>query len=337
MPGSPIRVSVLLPAYDAERTLAAALDSVRRQSLADWECWVVDDGSTDRTPDVARRYGLDDPRFRLHSGPHEGLVAALNRGLERCRGEYVARMDADDLMHRRRLEEQAALLDARPELVATGCHVRLFPRAGLRDGARDYERWVNGIRAARQVREEAFVECPVVHPTLMIRRQTLRSLGYREMGWPEDYDLLLRLLADGREVGMLPRRRLCWRDRPGRLWRTAAAYRQERFTRCKAFFLAGGFLARGDRYILWGHGGTGRALRRELLAHGKRAAYIVELHPGRLGNRIDGAPVIPPEALSRVPRLPLVVSVAGAEARGQIRGALAAMGMRELRDFVCAA
>ena len=89
--------------------------------------------------------------------------------------------------------------------------------------------------------------------------------------------------------------------------------------------------------MLWGYGGTGKAMRRALLERGKRPGWIVELHPGRLGTRIHGARVIPPEELRRVPRAPIVVSVAGATARGEIRDALARMGFEETRDYYCAA
>jgi hypothetical protein len=135
----------------------------------------------------------------------------------------------------------------------------------------------------------------------------------------------------------VPRRLLGWRHGPGRLSQTHPAYAPGSFTACKAAFLAEGFLGGADRYLLWGYGATGRALQRALRERGKRPAAIVELHPGRLGNRIHGAPVIPPGELAGGLEAPLVVSVAGAEARGRIRAALAGMGYRESRDYVCAA
>jgi hypothetical protein len=96
-------------------------------------------------------------------------------------------------------------------------------------------------------------------------------------------------------------------------------------------------LARTHHYILWGYGETGKTLRRALVPHDKRPVYIVELHPGRLGKTIHTAPVIPPEMLMRVPRHPIVISVAGVKARGEIRDAMAQMRFQELRDFICAA
>jgi cellulose synthase/poly-beta-1,6-N-acetylglucosamine synthase-like glycosyltransferase len=246
-------------------------------------------------------------------------------------------MDADDVMHRDRLAAQLAALDAEPDLAGVGTHVRIFPRAGLSQGMRDYETWLNAIDSPARVRAEAFVECPVAHPTLAVRRDVLAKLGYRDPDWPEDYDLLLRLLATGAEVGVVPRRLLAWRDAPGRLSRRDPRYATARFTACKAAHLAAGLLAAADRYLLWGYGGTGRALHRALLAHGKRPSHISELHPGRLGNTIHGSLVVPPEALRALPRGPLVASVAGAGPRAKIRTALAELGYRESRDYVCAA
>ena len=331
------RVSILLPAYDAERTLPATLRSILRQTEPNWECVIVDDGSSDATLACARTFAERDARFTVVSKPHRGLVAALNTGIEHCRAAIVARMDADDLMHRHRLVAQLHLLDVEPQLVAVGCHVRLFPRAPLRDGLRAYERWLNSIDSARCVRQEAYVECPIVHPTLMIRRNVLAELGYRDRGWPEDYDLVLRLLTRGDDIGVVPQRLLCWRNSLHRLTWRGEQYGLERLVACKAAFLASHFLAGTDRYILWGFGDTGRALRRALLQHGKQPSHVVEVHPGRLGNLFHGAPAIGYEQLPQLPRRPLVVSVAGEGPRQQIRAALAAMGFRDTQDFVCAA
>ena len=330
-------MSVLLPVFDAAGTLPACLTSIARQSATDWECIVVDDGSSDGSDRIALERARSDSRFVVRREPHRGLVPALQIALECSRGRFVARMDADDLMHRRRLAEQAALLDAHDSWSGLGCHVRMFPRRGLGDGSRAYERWLNGITDADDVAREAWVECSLAHPTWMLRAESLRREPYREAGWPEDYDLLLRLLRRGEKLGVLPRRRLLWRQGTQRLSRLAAEYGSDRFTRCKAHHLARSFLADSREFALWGHGATGRTLKRELAAEGRRPALIVEVHPRRIGNRIDGVPVVAPQALRDERRLPLVVSVAGAGPRAEIRAALAAMGFVEGRDFVCAA
>ena len=330
-------VSILLPVWNAEATLPACLRSIQRQTESRWQCVVVDDGSGDGSLACARWFADRDPRIVVIARSHQGLVLALNTGLRYCHGHYIARMDADDLMHRERLAAQIQALEDDPQLVAVGCHVRLFPRRHLREGRRAYERWLNSIDTARRVCQDAFVECPIAHPTLLIHHRVLVKLRYRDCGWPEDYDLMLRLLTQGYTVGIVPRRLLSWRDSPQRLSRISPTYDLERFTACKAAFLASHVLPNTDTYILWGYGSTGKALRRVLLKHGKAPSHIVELHPGRLGKRIHGASVIPPEALVQAPRHPVVVSVSGEQARTEIRQAMEAMGFVENRDFICAA
>lgn len=333
----PPLISILLPAFNAAATFLPCLRSVQRQTERRWECVIVDDGSQDATAACARSFADRDGRFVVHSTAHRGLVAALNAGLQLCRGRYIARMDADDLMHHQRLATQARALEAQPRLAAVGCHVRFFPRKDLRPGLRAYERWLNSIDSPQRVHAEAFVECPVVHPTLMIRREVLASVGYEDHGWAEDYDLILRLLASGCEIGVVPRRLLCWRDSPQRLTRVGVQCDLERLVACKAAFLSSRFLRGADRYVLWGYGSTGRALHRALLAHGKRLSHLVDVHAGRMGNTIHGARVISPGQLRHVPRRPVVVSVAGERPRRQIREFMAQLGFEESRDFVCAA
>jgi glycosyltransferase involved in cell wall biosynthesis len=329
-------VSILLPAWNAARTISASLRSISRQTHRDWTCVVVDDGSTDETAAIVTTHARNDGRFTLVQTPHRGLVHALNSGLSRCEGDYVARMDADDVMHRERLAMQVGALASEATLAAVGSHVRIFPRGRLTPRLLEYESWLNGLRSAQDVVRDAFVECPVAHPSLMMRGEMAR-LGYRDHGWPEDYDLILRALCAGHRVGVVPRRLLAWRDRPESLCRTDASYSIERFTACKAHYLAAGYLARVDEYVLWGYGATGRALRHALAACGKTPSHIVEVKASRIGQTIHGATVVPIARLGALRGRKVVVSVARAGPRQEIRNAMRDLGFAEGVDFVCAA
>lgn len=331
------RVSVLLPVWNGVNTLAGCVESILRQSESALECVIVDDGSTDGSLALAQRLAARDRRIRVLERPHRGLVAALQEGAADCEAPVIARIDADDWMHRDRLALQLALLDARRDLAAVGSGVRIFPRRDLSAGRRAYESWLNSMQSPEILRRNRFIECPVAHPALTIRRKALEAHPYRDCGWPEDYDLVLRLLRAGPSIGFVPRRLVGWRDHAGRLSRTHPAYELERFTACRAWHLSRDFLAGAGEYVLWGHGRTGRALRQALAALGHHPVSIVEVHPRRLGNRIHGAEVIPPDALVERPRRPIVTSVAGAGPRAVIRAALERMGFTEDVDFVCAA
>lgn len=328
---------MLLPVRDAETTLELCLRSIARQSERDFECVVVDDGSRDGSASIVRRFAERDSRFQLHLCARRGIVSALAWGLRHCRASYVARMDADDLMHRDRLRLQATALDAHRDWDGLGCHVRLFPRAGLRCGLRQYEAWLSRIDSAEAVEQQRFIECPLPHPTWMFRHSLFREIAYRDGEWPEDYDLLLRAIASGRRLGVIARRLLAWREGPSRLWRRDPRYGQDRFQACKAHYVAEGPLRNHAEYLLWGYGETGKALRRALAAHGRTPAFIIDLHPGRIGERIHGAPVVRPEAITGLPRIPLLVSVAGPGARHEIGEVLRGAAFCEGRDFFFAA
>jgi glycosyltransferase involved in cell wall biosynthesis len=336
MPERDLRVSVLLPAYNAEATLRSCLASIGRQTESRWECVVVDDGSTDGTAAIALDAARADVRFRVIHAPHQGIVEALNEGLAHCRAPLIARMDADDVMRRDRLARQADTLAGDSSLSAVGSHVRIFPRSGMAPRLREYEHWLNGLRSADDIARDAFVECPVAHPTLMMRRR-MADLRYADTGWPEDYDLILRALGVGLRIGIVTKRLVAWRDRSDSLSRTHGRYTLSQFTACKAHHLAAGFLSHSDAYVLCGYGATGKSLRRVLAALGKHPSHVVEVKPSRLGKRIHGAPVIPHGGLRGVAGRPIVVSVARAGPRAEARASLTAMGFVEGRDFVCAA
>ncbi|MGC4089602.1 MAG: hypothetical protein QM756_17290 [Polyangiaceae bacterium] len=183
------------------------------------------------------------------------------------------------------------------------------------------------------------MECPLAHPSWLVRREVYERFPYRDVAWAEDYDWLLRIFEAGLRVGVVPETLLFWREGGARLSRVDSRYSPARFVECKAHYLAHDFLQAQAGYVLWGYGDTGRALCRALAAHGKQPTHIVELHPGRVGQRIAGAPVISPQTLAQLSPRPerVVVSVSGEAARREIRARLMGFGFAEERDFYCAA
>lgn len=331
------QVSVLLPVYNAESTLPKCIQSIRRQSMTDWECILVDDGSVDASLEIAEDAARKDSRFHVLATQHDGIVQAPYKGIPYCRAPFIARMDADDSMHPQRLEAQSRALNAEPEWSAVGSHVRIFPRSGLKDGMLAYESWLNSICSPQQVRRECYVECCVANPTLMYRASVLRRFPVRDCGWPEDYDLLLRMLHRGAQVGVLARRLHAWRDDARRPTRTDVRYSQARFVACKAHYLAHHFLRAETHYVLCGYGDTGRALRRALRQEGKEASHILEVNPRLIGQRVEGADILAHTHLPQLREYKVIASVAGLQRRHALRQFLRQWKMLELKDFVCAA
>jgi glycosyltransferase involved in cell wall biosynthesis len=336
--GAP-RVSVLLPVRNAEATLEEALGSILAQTLDDLEVVAVDDGSTDASPGLLQAVAERDPRVRVLTQRPLGLVPALERARDAARAPLLARMDADDRAEPYRLEAQAALMEADPGMVLVGAHVRYFPRDGLGDGARRYERWLNSLEDPEQLERDLWVECPLAHPTFLMRATAVATVGgYRDREWPEDYDLLLRLRLAGGGLGVVPRVLHHWREGPGRLSRTDPRYSLGAFRRLKAHFLTRSPLLRErDGVLIWGAGPVGKTFARTLANEGVTVRAFVELDPRKVGQNIHGAPVVAPNEIGRFRDALGLAAVGKGRARADIRESFTSAGWVEGRDFVAVA
>jgi len=332
---SPPRVSVVLPFRDAASTLGEALDSLRAQTLDDFECLLVDDGSSDASPTIAAACATGDRRFRLLTAGG-GLVEALNRGIAEARAALIARMDADDIAHPERLALQQNALARDATLSAVGCLVDCFPAETAGAGMRRYVEWLNGLITPEAMRAAIFVESPIAHPSAMLRRDALSAVGgYRDTGGPEDYDLWLRLVLDGHRLGKVPRTLLRWRDAPRRLSRTDARYARASFFATKLAHFSRA-VAPGTALQIWGAGPTGRAWARAVQARGYPLRRFVDIVPRRWGRRLGGVPIEPPGAPDPSAGFGLV-AVGTPEARAWIEARFSAFDLRPWRDYLSVA
>lgn len=340
---APPPVSVLLPVRDDEAYLPEAIASLEAQTDGDFEVLAVDDGSSDGSPDLLADWARSDPRVRVLAQPPSGIVAALERGRAEARGRWLARMDADDICEPGRFAAQRALLSSDASLVVCGSHVRLFPRARLRDGARRYEKWLNATSEPQEVERALFVECPLAHPTFFLSAEAVKAVGgYRDRGWAEDYDLLLRLWRAGGRLAKVPEVLLRWRERPDRLQRTDDAYAPDAFVRCKIHHLTRSLLRAAAKTSLrpaavWGAGPVGKAFARALKKAGVELRAFVEVDPRKIGQEIHGAPVLDTAGGLALDGVLHLAAVGQPGARETLRGVLRDAELREMRDFVAVA
>jgi len=192
------RVTVVLPVWNAGEYLAAAVESIRVQTLADWELLAIDDGSTDSSRQLLDDFSRRDRRIVVTSRPNRGLAATLQEGIERARSGIVALMNADDVSHPDRLTRQLAFLERHQNVAALGTQTRLL----VDDRATAIEsRLPLSPQACRRFLP---VAPPLAHPTVMLRREAVLAVGgYRPQSYVEDYDLWLRL-ADRFDLANLP-------------------------------------------------------------------------------------------------------------------------------------
>lgn len=326
-------VSVLLPVHNAESTLAAALNSILRQTFTAFEVIAVDDGSTDGSLNILKSFAARDARVRVIPAGRGGIVKALNAGLSGARAEFVARMDADDLSHPRRLELQVDYMRKHEDCDLLGSAVRLFPRPRLMGGMLHYERWVNSVIAPGEILRDFFIESPFPHPSVMFRRDAVLSLGgYRDMGWPEDYDLWLRMAEAGMGMAKLPDTLLYWREGETRLSRAHGMYSPENFRRLKAAFLRDWRLSGARKLQLWGAGRDGKTWAKLLMQTGFEVVQFIDIDKKKVGGcACGGVPVVWPADI--IAGMPVLCAVGIKGAREQIRDYLTAEGYKEPEEF----
>jgi glycosyltransferase involved in cell wall biosynthesis len=197
-------ITVLMPLYNAAPFLDEAIDSILAQTWTAFELLVIDDGSTDGS--LEKVSARTDTRIRVEKLPHnQGVVAALNRGLQLAQGAYIARMDADDIAHPERLAKQLAYMEKHPEVGALGSDFESF-------GGSSSASWVRHFDA-ENLHIALLFENPICHPTVMLRRSTLDALG---LGYPDDalhaeeYALWIQIATRSR-LANLPERLLRYR------------------------------------------------------------------------------------------------------------------------------
>lgn len=206
------RVSVVLPVYRGAAHVGAAVESVLGQTFSDFELLVLDDASPDESVAIVESFG--DPRVRvLVNERNLGQVATLNRGLREARGEYVARLDQDDVCLPERFERQAALLEEQPKVAVVGTWVDVVDESGV------------VVDRSRPLLDDVVDELyailvdrlPLAHPAVMLRREAALALGgYDEtVRYCEDQDLWRRLVLAGHELRVVPEPLLRYRVHAG--------------------------------------------------------------------------------------------------------------------------
>jgi glycosyltransferase involved in cell wall biosynthesis len=331
------RLSVLLPFRNAAATIEEALDSTLAQTLRDFEIVSVDDGSSDRSRAIVERFASKDRRLKVIDSPGRGLVAALNGGLAATTTEFVARMDADDIMLPERLRLQSEFLRDHPDVAVVGCQVEVFPDERIGSGYREYVRWQNLCVTSEEIADNIYVESPFAHPSVTLRREAIVAAGgYQDGDFPEDYELWLRLNAMGHRMAKIPELLLRWRESSDRTSRVDGRYSRGAFDRLRAEYLARDPRLHAQPLVYWGAGRKTRLREKLLIERGFPPTAWIDIDPKKIGRTVGGVEVHPPEWLvGREPRPLVLVYVTNHGARKEIAARLDSYGYRVAVDYLC--
>jgi glycosyltransferase involved in cell wall biosynthesis len=334
-PDSP-SVSVLLPFRNAGNSLADAIQSILRQTFTDYELLLVDNASTDDSTIIARELARQDHRIRLLREERPGIVPALNTGLAHARAACIARMDADDIAYPERLAMQYRYLQNHSEIGLLASKVD-FAGSVRAEGLRAYVDWSNQLISYAQLSMNRFVDAPLVHPSVMFRKQEAdRHGGYREGDFPEDFELWLRWMEAGVGFAKIDTPLLQWQDHPQRLTRRSERYRPEAFYSTKAIYLNQWLRHHNPFYpevVIWGGGRKSRQRAALLEAEGSRVTAYIDIKAQKTTTR----PCIHYQEIA-APGTYFVVSYVGNQGqREKIRDFLLSRGYQEGIHFLLAA
>ena len=201
-------VSVILPAYNCEKFIGKAIQSVLQQTFTDFELIIINDGSTDNTESIIHAY--TDPRIvYLKNSENKGLIYSLNSAISLAKGKYIARMDADDICLPERLARQKTFLDRHEDVVVVASTIDFINDNEEKTGNWDLDRQTI---TPEQIKKAMLKQNCIAHPTVMMRSEIIKQLKYKEYQKSiEDYDLWLRLLNRGFKIAKLDEPLLLYR------------------------------------------------------------------------------------------------------------------------------
>ena len=316
------KVSVTMPCYNCEDTVGQAIESILSQTYTDLELITADDGSTDGTAEVLRRYADRDSRLKPLFLDHQGVVGAANAAICAADGQYIARMDADDMALPERIAMQACLLDENPEIGLTACLVCFGGDREKCAGYAHYVDWINTLVGVDEISLNRFVEFPFANPSIMMRSDLIQQHGsFRDGDFPEDYELVLRWLEAGVKMRKVDEELLVWNDPPDRLSRNHPKYTVDAFYSIKSQYLFRWLERNSSTHPKVGVIGSGRVSRKryEMLENlGTETAFYVDVDPRKVGNIINGCRVIHRDELPEPGDTFLLSYVASRGARDEI-------------------
>ncbi|MDK2932820.1 MAG: hypothetical protein PWP27_630 [Clostridiales bacterium] len=283
-------VSVLMPVFNGEKYLKESIESILNQTYNNFEFIIINDGSTDNSLHIINEYAKKDNRIVVISRKNKGLVYSLNEGLAIAKGEYVARMDCDDVSMPERFGKQVQYMEQNREVSIIGTFIQTF---GILDEQikTKYERWFNFKFDTKNIEEIFLKRCVICHPSVMMRKKVLQDLnGYSyRYKCAEDYDLWLRAIKKGYKLAQLEEKLIKYRvHTESKSYKDNQDYSAIKdVINIKLDYVQNMIGNKNMNYIIWG-AGNGGAIAENILKYripnSKLVGYIDKYKKGILNN-----------------------------------------------------
>lgn len=326
-------VSILIPFKNTAHFLFECLQSIQNQTYSNWELMIVDDHSTDDSFKIVEGFSKKDDRIQLIKNNGTGIIDALRFALERSKGDYVTRMDSDDIMTPNRLEVLLnGLLEHGKQHVAIGM-VSYFSDDGIGDGYARYETWLNKLTNTGNNFSEIYKECVIPSPCWMTHRDTLMICdAFNPNRYPEDYDLAFRFYKHN--IQCIPCHKVLhhWRDYSTRTSRTHEHYAQNYFLDLKLHYFLELDYDPKRTLTVWGAGFKGKRIAILLQQKNIPFEWICD-NPKKIGKHIYDIELNSFNYLETIQHPQSIVTVANELAQVEINNYFKTQQMSPMIDY----
>jgi len=326
-------VSILIPFRNTEYFLVECLTSILNQSYKYWEVLAVNDKSTDGSLEIVQEFSTRDKRIKVFQNSGDGIIEALRTGYTKSQGQFITRMDSDDIMARNKIKFMAdSLLKRGAGHLALG-QVKYFSERGISDGYKRYEKWLNYLTATGSNFSERYKECIIPSPCWMAYREDFEACGaFKPDRYPEDYDLAFRFYE--KRLKCIPCDQVLhyWRDYDYRTSRTSEHYAQNYFLDIKLHYFLRLEYHATKPLAVWGAGNKGKEIAKNLLKKNIDFYWLCD-NPKKIGKEIYGKQMLHYDILKTLENPQSIVTVANEMAQNQIRSFFSACGQKPMKDY----
>ncbi|CAM4262222.1 glycosyltransferase family 2 protein [Zobellia nedashkovskayae] len=326
-------VSILIPFKNTEAFLNQCLDSIIEQKYINWQVLAVNDESSDGSLNLVKSYAKNDARIHLFNNEGNGIIEALRTAYKQSKGQFITRMDSDDIMTAEKLETMVeSLLENGKGHLAVG-QVRYFSHRGISNGYERYEKWLNHLTESGDNYSEIYKECVIPSPCWMVFREDLDRCGaFAPDLYPEDYDLAFRFYQNGLKCIPCSKLLHLWRDYDTRTSRTSEHYAQNYFLDIKLRYFLKLNYNPARPLTVWGAGTKGKEIAK-ILQEQNIGFYWVCDNPKKIGKHIYNKEMFHFSKLKELPNAQSIISVANESAQVNIKKFFSAINKKPMEDY----
>jgi len=327
-------ISIITPFKNSSQFLNDCLESIINQSYLNWELIIIDDYSNDNSFQLVHSISLKDKRIKLFKNEGEkGIINCLRQALNKCSGEYITRMDSDDVMDKDKLKELHRSLKISGKGYISTSKVKYFSKEGLGSGYEKYENWLNKMMIDNDNFNHIYKECVIPSPNWMILKDDLLLCGaFNSNIYPEDYDLVFRFYKEKFKIISSLKILHFWRDYPTRTSRTDSNYADNNFLDLKINYFMELNYDVTKILIIWGAGKRGKLLAKKLIELNIDFIWVCN-NPNKIDRIIYNKQLKSIEYLDELDNYQSIITVANEESQSLIKIFFDSKGYKIMRDY----